>query len=560
MLFSGSQEKVKEKSLDLGAVEFDIKTALESEHYHLYKFLGVNTNPQTQETSFRVWAPNVKAVSLIADFNGWSKRTNPMQQIADTGIWTLTIPKRDHAFAYQFAIHQQNDEINIINDPYSKDTINETRFASYFQEDSFTWQDQDWIKRRENSDYKDKAIIIKAIDLDILLDKKTCNFQSLANLILQEAKEEGVTHIELVNAFEAVINLSYSNQFSKSKEAFFLCPSSAYGQSNDFKCFIDFLHQNNLGVIINLPFFANEISSQFGNFKSLQKPIHTNFYLSVISYWLEEMHIDGFNFGPLENVLVKSKGRSRENIKAFNELIHKRSKGVFSVAQETNCFSLLTNINQDSLDFDFKINNVWFKQVQDILKDKSKNLENFATNLLSEKYLLGIIKDFDMQGLSENDFKVFLALSFLLPSKKYFKESTLEAIFNKFPKLVDFYRDLSLLYEKEKILCRTDLLAERFSMNKAHKNVFVFQRWSYDFSELIISVVNFANTSKQSFQIDVAKAGFYQEIFDSSSYSKQTALSNEDGVYSYSNNTSLSKKSIVLDIPAKSVLCYKFSS
>lgn len=556
MLFAGNKEKlIKEESVN----EFDVKSALESEHYHLHNFLGANRDIILDEIFIRVWAPNAKAVSLISDFNDWSISASPMTKVDDNGIWSLTLPSRKKGFSYQFAIHQHNGETKIINDPFAKETLVTDRYASYFSDTEFEWQDQEWIKQRESSDVKDQSLVIKSIDLNILKEQDFSNFQELANYVYEKATEENFTHIELSNFFEATIDLSYSNKFALNKEALLFAPSSAYGEINDFKCFVNFLHQKGLGIVLNLPYFSNELIASYGAFKTLQKPIHENFYLSNIIYWLEEMHVDGFNFGPLEQVLIKEKSKNHDFIKKANKLIHKRSKGVFSIAQETSCFNLLTSLHEDSLDFDFKLNIVWLKQILEILRGKEANLENFGSNLLSENFLLGIMKPFETKGLTENDFKILIALSFLLPSKKYFRQDLLNEIFSKFKNLRPFYEDISMLYEDEEILHKTDLLSERFCIVNIEKNVVVFQRWSYDFKDLALIAVNFGNTSKQSFQIDVPRPGFYREIFDSSTYSKQTTLSNDDGVYTYSNQKSLSNKSIVIDIPAKTVLCYSLS-
>ncbi len=557
MLFAGNKEKlIKENSVN----EFDIKSALESEHYHLHKFLGVNKDMISEEIIVCLWAPNAKAVSLIADFNNWSQTTNPMKKVDDNGIWSLTLAPRKKPFAYQFAIHQLNDEIKIINDPFAKETTVTERYSSYFSDEEFKWQDQEWIKTRESSDMKIKPLVIKAIDLNVLKENNFDNYQNLANYVYEKAIEENFTHLELNNLFESVIDLSYSNKYSLNKEALLFTPSSAYGQINDFKCFVDFLHQKGIGIIINLPYFTNEIIANYGAFKTLQKPIHENFYLSNIIYWLEEMHIDGFNFGALEQVLLKEDSKNRNFLMRANNLIHKRSRGVFSIAQETSCFNLMTSANANSLNFDFKLNIVWLKQVLEILRDNQKNLENFCSNILSENFLLGLLKNFDTKGLAENDFKILIALSFLLPSKKYFRQDILDEIFSRYKNLRSFYEDISMLYEDEELLHKTDLLSERFCVTNIDKQVVTFQRWNYNFSEFMVTAVNFANTAKQSLQIDVPKAGFYREIFDSSNYSKQSSLSNDDGVYTYSNQKSLSNKSIVVDMPAKTVLCYKFSS
>lgn len=535
-----------------------MRSALESEHYHLHKFLGVNKDLTTEKISIRFWAANAKAVSLIADFNDWSISASPMTKIDESGIWSITLPSRKKSFSYQFAIHQLNGEIKIANDPFSQAIELNDRVSSHYNESCFEWQDQVWIKQRETSDIRDKTLVIKSIDLNILNKGDFENYQSLANHIIDLAHDENFSHVELVNFSEAIIDLTYSNQFTLSKEALFFAPSSAYGQINDFKCLIDFLHQKGIGVILNLSYFSNEIISNYGGFKTLQKTIHENFYLSNIIFWLEEMHIDAFNFGPLEQVLLKENKKNREFLNKANQVIHKRAKGVFSIAQETNCFSLLTNTNKESLDFDFKLNIIWQKQLIELLRSPKPNLVDFSSNLLSENFLLGIMKNIDLRGLTENDLKVYISLCFLLPSKKYFRQDILERVFSKFSKLREFFQDISILYEEESLLFETDLLAQRFCVNQLQKDIAVFQRSSYDFSKQFITVANFSNSAKQSFQVDVNKAGFYREIFNSANYSKQSSLTNEDGIYTYSNQQSLSNKSIVIDVPAKTVLCYSW--
>ena len=44
-------------------------------------------------TSFAVWAPNAVAVSVMGDFNGWSRDAHPMNELRHSGIWETFIPR-----------------------------------------------------------------------------------------------------------------------------------------------------------------------------------------------------------------------------------------------------------------------------------------------------------------------------------------------------------------------------------------------------------------------------------------------------------------------------------
>ncbi len=49
----------------------------EGTHSHLYEKLGAHL--RDGGVSFAVWAPNARHVSVVADWNGWDPRTNPLE-------------------------------------------------------------------------------------------------------------------------------------------------------------------------------------------------------------------------------------------------------------------------------------------------------------------------------------------------------------------------------------------------------------------------------------------------------------------------------------------------
>ena len=43
-------------------------------------------------TSFAVWAPAARSVSVVGDFNGWDGRVHPMRSLGASGVWELFVP------------------------------------------------------------------------------------------------------------------------------------------------------------------------------------------------------------------------------------------------------------------------------------------------------------------------------------------------------------------------------------------------------------------------------------------------------------------------------------
>src|SRR5579871_5563845 len=59
----------------------------EGSHYHLYAKLGAHplVVQGVAGTYFAVWAPNAERVSVMGDFNGWDKTSQPLQPRGGSG-------------------------------------------------------------------------------------------------------------------------------------------------------------------------------------------------------------------------------------------------------------------------------------------------------------------------------------------------------------------------------------------------------------------------------------------------------------------------------------------
>src|SRR5665213_258757 len=62
-------------------------------------------------TRFAVWAPNAAAISLVGDFNEWSRSSHLLQPRSDqSGIWELFVPKLGPGTLYKYHISSRVGE------------------------------------------------------------------------------------------------------------------------------------------------------------------------------------------------------------------------------------------------------------------------------------------------------------------------------------------------------------------------------------------------------------------------------------------------------------------
>src|SRR5207244_2900895 len=75
--------------------ELDSHLAAEGRHERLWERLGAHPahHRGTYGTSFAVWAPTARSVSVVGDFNSWDGRLHPMRALGSTGIWELFVPE-----------------------------------------------------------------------------------------------------------------------------------------------------------------------------------------------------------------------------------------------------------------------------------------------------------------------------------------------------------------------------------------------------------------------------------------------------------------------------------
>jgi len=430
-----------------------------------YKYFGCKLGSKTIDGKkvngayFRVWAPNAVAVKVVGDFNNWNGYDYSMIR-DNSGIWIIFIPGITIGNMYKYEIHSKNGSVVNKSDPYAFYTELRPGSASIVYElQEFNWTDENWITYRNNIDYIHSPLNIYELhlgswargripELDSSLweehksEEPFLNYREIAQLLVNYIKEMNYTHVELMPICEHPFDGSWGYQTTS-----YFSITSRYGTPEDFRFFIDRLHEAGIGVILDwVP--GHFCKDSFGLYKfdgtwlyedevdeirenrlwgtaafSFAKPEVVSFLISNAVYFLREFHIDGLRVDAVANMLyldyektpspkLKNIYGGRENIDAINFL--RKLNGTLSemfpnsllIAEESSAWPLVTKpIYLGGLGFTFKWNMGWMNDTLEYVKVDPiyrKNIHNKLTFSLmyafSENFILPISHDEVVHG------------------------------------------------------------------------------------------------------------------------------------------------------------------
>ncbi len=370
-------------------------------HYKIYDAMGAREciHQGVKGVKFVIWAPSAMRISLVGDFNFWDGRINPMRSMGSSGVWELFVPGLDSGERYKFEIKTQQGEILVKADPYAYGSELRPLTASVVADvESYQWQDTDWMEKRTREAGDPMPLNIYEVHLGSwkLKHGHRLSYQELARELAIYCKEMGYTHVELMPVVEHPLDESWGYQVIG-----FYAVTSRFGSPADFQFFVDHLHQNGIGVILDwvpghFPTDAFALNRFDGTalyeHEDPRQGYHphwntlifnygrhevSNFLIGSALFWFSHMHIDGFRVDAVASMLYLDYGREegswipnkyggKENIEAIeflkhlNSICHKQFPGVLMIAEESTSFSGVTHpVDWDGLGFDLKWNMGW---------------------------------------------------------------------------------------------------------------------------------------------------------------------------------------------------------
>jgi 1,4-alpha-glucan branching enzyme len=362
--------------------EDDLHWFNEGTHLHLYHKLG--SRPWTHEgvegVYFAVWAPNASHVYVMGDFNGWSNSSHPLHPRASSGIWEGFFPGLRPGLMYKYHLVSRHNGYRVNKaDPYAYHMEVPPNSASYVWTLDYDWQDDTWMRSRQEHNAIDEPISIYELHLGSWMrptDRpgEFYSYREIAPKLVEHVSRMGFTHVEFMPVMEHPFYGSWGYQITG-----YFAPTSRYGTPQDFMYLIDLLHQNGIGVILDwVPSHFPNDEFALGCFDGThlyehadpRQGIHPDwnsyvfnysrnevrsFLLSNAVYWLDKYHVDGLRVDAVASMLYLDYSRKagewipnryggRENLEAvsllreFNTRVYADYPDAITVAEESTAW------------------------------------------------------------------------------------------------------------------------------------------------------------------------------------------------------------------------------
>lgn len=427
--------------------ELDMYFFGQATHYEIYHKLGAHPTEEKGKEGvyFAVWAPNAAKVSVIGSFNNWQEDVNEMERQEPMGVYETFIPEASVGDMYKFYIETRDGRRLYKADPYANYAELRPGTASIVADiDHFKWTDKKWMeKRRGMEDVHSQPMAIYEVHPGSWMrhpDKEDDGFytyRELAKQLTDYVKEMGYTHVELMGISEYPYDGSWGYQVTG-----YYAPTSRYGTPEDFAYLVDYLHKNNIGVILDwvpahFPRDAHGLAEFDGTclyeYADPKKGEHPDWGTKIFDYgrnevknfligsalmWIEHYHIDGLrvdavasmlylDYGKQDGQWVANKYGGNKNLEAIeffkhiNTLILGRNPGTVMIAEESTAWPKVTGAAEDDgLNFSFKWNMGWMHDFLDYMKldpyfrQYNHNKMTFAMSYNgSENYILVLSHD-----------------------------------------------------------------------------------------------------------------------------------------------------------------------
>jgi 1,4-alpha-glucan branching enzyme len=383
--------------------ELDLHLAGEGRHEALYGRLGAHARvlEGIAGVSFAVWAPNARSVSVVGEFNGWDGRLHPMRTLGASGIWELFLPDVAPDTRYKYEIRGPDGRLRLKADPLAFRTELPPKNASIVHRSVYEWRDDGWLERRRAADMLTSPVSVYEVHLgswrlNTLQGNRPLTYIELADELSEYVTDMGFTHVELLPVMEHPYTPSWGYQVTG-----YFAPTSRFGTPDDYRAFVDRLHEAGIGVILDwVPAHFPKDDWALARFDGTALYEHEdprrgfhpdwgtlvfnfgrnevrNFLVSSALYWLKEMHADGLRVDAVASMLyldysrkpgewVPNEHGGNEDLDAIaflqqlNEVAHANEPGVLMTAEESTAWPGVSRpVYLGGLGFGMKWNMGW---------------------------------------------------------------------------------------------------------------------------------------------------------------------------------------------------------
>ena len=331
---------------------------------------------------------------MVGDWNRWDGRVDKLEPVGSSGIWAAIVPEASEGDGYKFEVHGADGQLRLKADPFAFYAEVPPKTASRIYRSSYEWGDDAWLERRRAADPLKEPLSIYEVHAESW--RLGLSWKELADQLVGYADDLGFTHIELLPVMHHPFSGSWGYQVTG-----FYAPVSTLGEPDDFRAFVDAMHQAGIGVILDwVPAHFPRDEFALSRFDGTALYEHEdprrgshpdwgtlifnlgrnevrNFLLANALYWVREFHADGLRVDAVASMLYLDYSRKdgewvpnafggREDLEAvsflreLNDVLHEREPGVLSIAEESTAWPGVSRpTHLGGLGFGFKWNMGW---------------------------------------------------------------------------------------------------------------------------------------------------------------------------------------------------------
>ncbi len=382
----------------------DVYLFNEGTHVRLYEKLGAHPAKDfgLPGTSFAVWAPNAERVSVMGDFNNWSKTSHLLESQGVSGIWEGVVPDAAHGSRYKYHISSRYNHYEVDKtDPFAFYAELSPRTASVVGDLDYDWHDASWMRTRGARQSLDAPIAIYEVHLGSWMRcpdaaGRLCSYRTIAERLAEYVEQRGFTHVEFMPLMEHPFYGSWGYQTTG-----YFAPTSRYGTPQDLMYLVDYLHQRGIGVILDwVPshFTTDEHGLTYFDGTHLYEHadprlgVHPEWHSSLFNYgrnevrafllsgalfWLDKYHVDELRVDAVASMLYLDYARpegqwmpnrfgGRENLEAIrflrnlNEEVYRNYPDAITIAEESTAWPMVSRpVYVGGLGFGYKWDMGW---------------------------------------------------------------------------------------------------------------------------------------------------------------------------------------------------------
>ena len=337
---------------------------------------------------FCLFAPNARRVDLVGEWNGFVENQQELYCIDEKGIWYAYLEGDYEWQRYKYLITTHSGERIYKADPYAfYSQVRPSQDSKVYDIEGYKWNDDVWMYTHEKT--YEKPVLIYEMHMGSWKRKPSGEFNmfnEVAPMLIDYLKDFGYTHVEVMPVYEHPLDMSWGYQGTG-----YYAITPRYGVPKDFMWFVDQLHQNGIGVIMDwvpghickdghglhrfdgtyLYEYEKEEdreNKEWGTVNlDLGKGITRSFLYSNVMFFMNYYHIDGFRVDAVSNLIYylgnPERGVNSGACSFLRELsynLFQKDDRVLLMAEDSSSFPNVTKpVNIGGLGFNYKWDMGW---------------------------------------------------------------------------------------------------------------------------------------------------------------------------------------------------------